>query len=155
MKSVILSLVMIASASALAVDQNSSWSDINASYATDVKAPQVAFAAGEATSFITVFDVCVTGEILQTTKAFDVYKQVRTGGSHGQLDLVVVGQEILATPISYVGYVPKNGKNSEPVAMTFTYPLVNNIDVYSPKLNNKTSEQNLLFTKVYVIPACK
>ena len=152
MKNLLLVASLVFSASAFAVDANSTWSDINASFKTDVHAPQVAFAAGEATSFVSIFDTCIDGDMIKTLEAKDIYSQNYI--SKGNVELVVVGQEILSTALSYTVMVPVSRNSEAMKSLEITIPVNNNIDVFAATAT-KYQEKTLLFTKTFTIPACK
>lgn len=151
MKNVLLASVMMFSVSAFALDASSSWQEINASYKTDVRAPKVAFAAGQATSFISIFDTCIAGDKIQTSKAFDVYAQ--TGNAKlGNLELVVVGQEVLTADLTTTKTF--TNKNGQEMVITETIPMKNEIEVYE-NVSRKNTEARLMFTKSFEIPSCQ
>jgi hypothetical protein len=152
MKTLLIAASLICSASAFAIDANSSWSEINASYKTDVKAPQVGFAAGNATSFYSIFETCVDGDMVKTIEAKDVFEQVRHGKN--DVELVVVGQEVLSHAKTYKETINVGGHgSSREVEITVTIPTNNMIDVYSKVAKNQ--EATKLFSKAFSIPACK
>ena len=154
MKNLLLVSSLVFSASAFAVDQNSSWSEINASYKTDVRAPQVFFKTGEATTAYSIFETCIAGDNVQTIEAKDVYEQVRHGKN--DVELVVVGQEILSHAKTYKSTITTGGShgNQNTVEITVTIPTVNSIEVYE-KVQKPNMDTRLLFTKSFTIPACK
>lgn len=151
MKNLLLATSLVFSASAFALDANSSWSEINASYKTDVKAPQVGFAAGEATTFYSIFETCVDGDLIKTIEPKDVYTQVNHG--KGNTELVVVGQEILSHAKTYKVMMPAGSHGDRQIEVTVTIPVNNQIDVYTRA--PKDSQEYKLFTKSFTIPACK
>jgi hypothetical protein len=152
MKKVLLAMALLVSANVFALGADSSWQEINASYATDVRAPQIFFASGEATTAYSIFETCVNGEMMQTIGPKDVYVQVRHGKN--DVELVVVGQKVLSTPRTYTKTIYTGGHgNQHPVDVVITTPLFNNIDVFE-KVDHRR-DANFMFTKSYTIPACK
>lgn len=151
MKMLLLASSLFLSANVFAIDANSSWDQINASYKTDVRAPQVGFAAGEATTFYSIFETCVDGDTIKTIEPKDVYEQVRHGKDN--VELVVVGQEVLSHPRTYKVMVPAGDHGNAQKEITITIPAENQIDVYSRA--QKDNEAVKLFTKSFTIPACK
>ena len=149
MKNLLIIAALFVGGNAFALSQNSSWEEINASYKTNVKAPQVAFAAGQATSFVTVFDVCHAGDTVRTTKAMPIYKQVRHG--RDGMELVQVGSEVLETSSSYTVTIDPEHGPSRTVNMEIGR--FYNIDVFAASRNDR-SEGNLLFTKSFTMPIC-
>jgi hypothetical protein len=152
MKNLLLASSLIFSATAFAIDSSSSWSEINASYKTDVRAPQVGFAAGEATTFYTIFETCVDGDMIKTIEAKDIFTQINHGKEN--TEIVVVGQEVLSHLKSYVVMMPVGNHGLETKAVTITIPVQNNIEVYE-KVQTKNGEGRKLFTKSFSIPVCK
>ncbi len=151
MKTLLLAATLIFSANSFAVTVNSSWSDINAAYNTDVKAPQVAFKAGEATTFYSIFETCVSGDKVLTAEPKDVYTQVRHGKN--DVELVVVGQEVLSHAKTYTSTIPAGNHGQSTVEITVTIPTVNKIEVFEKSVKNG-QEGRKLFTKTFTIPAC-
>lgn len=152
MKNLLLVSSLVFSASAFAIDANSSWEAINASYKTDVKAPQVFFAAGEATTAYSIFETCVDGDMIKTIEAKNVFEQVRHGKN--DVELVVVGQEVLTHAKTYTKMINVGGShNQKEIEITVTIPTVNKIEVYE-KVQSKNQEARKLFTKTFTIPAC-
>jgi hypothetical protein len=154
----IATATLVLSTSAFALNVNSTWEEINASYKTDVKAPQVFFTTGEATTAYSIFETCVAGDKINTVEPKDVYVQVRHG-NHEAAELVVVGQEILSHDKTYTIMINQGGKNGNQrqVPVVVTIPTVNQIDVFAknPSANHGNMDQVKLFTKTFVIPACK
>ena len=151
MKSLLLASSLMFSVAAFAVDQNSTWGEINASYKTQVNAPEVGFAAGQATTFYSIFETCVDGDTIKTIEPKDVYSQINHG--KGNIELVVVGQEVLSHPMTYSIQVPVGNHSEEKKTIEVTIPVNYNIDVFAA--HTKNQEAQLMFTKSYSIPACK
>lgn len=150
----ILSIALVlASVNAFAVSKNNSWAEINASRLTDVRAPQVAFAAGQATSFVSVFDVCHAGDTVRTTKAMPIFEQVRYAGRDGGTELVQVGSEVLETASSYTVVVERE-KGSPTKTIEIQIGRNYSIPVYAAH-TGKDREEQLMFTKSFVMPLCK
>lgn len=155
MKALFLSLLtLIACSSAFAtVNANSSWEEINATPYLNPKAPTVYMGRS-----IDYMMVCRNGDRLQTTKPVDI-TETRTYGD--RQEVVVVGREILSTPIHYSQVIEncfsQGGQNSRTVCkkhrVTGSYPMTVQVPVYQ-LLTPKRTYQQYRFTKSYTIPNC-
>jgi hypothetical protein len=149
MKSFIVLSIMALSLSSYALDANSSWSEIFASRKTFVHLPQVAFAAGSATSFLSVEKLCYTETSIKTIEAQQIYAP----GSSDRQSIVDAGKEILSTSRTYTMMIsPRDHGGEVPVVMTI--PTSYNITVYAAS-NNDRDPSRVLFTKVLALPACQ
>lgn len=120
------------------------------SFALDVRAPQIFFNAGEATTAVSVVETCVDGDFIKTNEMKEVFAHVRQGKKDV---LVVAGEEILSHPRTYTKTINVGGdKHPKEIEVVVTIPLKYEIDVYS--YGHGDREGKFLYTKSFTIPAC-
>jgi hypothetical protein len=154
MKNVIAILSVLLSLNSFAVTANNTWEEIQAARNISIKAPTVAFDAGAALTFISVLDLCVNVDEVNTLVPFNVYKHVVIGHRN---DLEVIGHKILSKPLTYTQTVWRKlpGSSTEvQVEVTETIAQNYKIDVVS-KMDGSSNEGNKLFTKEFLMPLCK
>lgn len=111
------------------------------------RAPQIPFAAGEATTFVAVTEVCFNGEEFETVNAKPVFAHVK----HGKEDsVVVVGSEILKAPRTYTTTISygKDGRFERTIEVT--RPL--NYSIEYVKAGKET--EVVVKTASFTVPAC-
>lgn len=149
MKSVIVLSIALLSLNSFALDANSSWTEIFASRKTNVQLPQVSFAAGEVTSFLSVEKLCYTETAIKTIQPQDVF--VHGGGEHGNIS--ATGKEILSTSRVYTMMIPV-GEHGPGQAVVMSIPIKYNIIVLAASYGDRDSNR-VLFTKALNLPACQ
>jgi hypothetical protein len=150
MKSLLTTAILALSLNAFAIDANSTWSEIFSSNKVAVQLPQVSFLAGEVTSLVSIDQVCFTSSSIETINTQYTYAHTQRGNE----SLVVTGQEILKTGLTFNRYLPVgNGDNAPLVAFPEAIPLSYNLVVRAAQ--NGDHEGRALFTKVYALPACQ
>ncbi len=118
-------------------------------FALDVRAPKVFFKAGAVTTAVSVLELCVNGDELQTLNEKPVFKHVKVGKEH---DIAVVGYEVLSTARTFEKTIPagKDGRNEK--VITVTLPLDYSIEVYSDSRGDR--EGTFVRSFDFSIPAC-
>ncbi len=150
MKSILATAILALSLNVMATTANSSWSSILASRNMDVQFPKISFLAGEATSFVSIDQVCHTETSIQTIKPQYIYSH--TGKENGS-SIVATGKAILTTGLTFKRYLPAgSGDHAELVAVEEVIPLSYRLEVRS--VSNGDRDGHVLFTKTFNIPAC-
>lgn len=146
-------LVAGSSASAATVNRNSSWTEIMENKKTLVSVPQIPFPAGEATTFVNVFGVCVDEGMMRTIRPMNIYAHV---GNKDNSGIEVVGQDYLETPRKYKKQYnlgsEKHGDRFEVIEEQ--YSLKYDIEVHRVGYG-KADIDAPWFTKSYTIPNCQ
>lgn len=152
MKAFVLSffVAIISSAAIASVDANSSWAEINRLPFMIPKAPTVYMGRS-----IDYMFVCQNGSRLQTMKPVDI-TETRSRGHRDEV--VVVGREVLSTPIHYSqmqedcvyrGHADRLVCHKHLVSGY--YPLTVSVPVYQQLSPKRTVYR---FTKIYTVPQC-
>lgn len=151
--SLVFALVSLSAFSAHAlVTADSSWDEILRVKYLDVKAPTVYMGRS-----IDYMFVCQEGDRLRTMKPVDI-TETRTYGD--RQEVVVVGREILSTPIDYTQTVEdcfwnNNQRICKDVEIHGSYPLTVMVPVYRHISNHNADHWTLLFRKPYTVPPCE
>ena len=149
MKSLLSLAVMALSLNAFAVNANSPWSEIFAARNVEVQMPQVSFLTNEATSLVSIDQVCFTQTTIQTIKPQTIYTHSNSNDNAGLND---AGKAILVTGRSFVRYLPGPNDRSDMTAVAEEIPLSYKLEVRGPSTANH--DGRVLFTKIYNLPAC-
>lgn len=118
--------------------------------AIDVRAPQISFNAGEATTFVSVLEVCHNGDAFETLNEKEIFAHVREGKTD---NLVVVGYDVLSRPRTFTKTISTGKDGNREEVVTVTLPLNYTIEYYSNRRGKV--EGSLLYTKSFSVPACK
>ncbi|MDG0815034.1 hypothetical protein [Bdellovibrio svalbardensis] len=153
MKSLLLSITMLLMASSVfaSINPNSSWEEIFAARGPyRIAAPTVYMGRSIDYTF-----VCKSGDMLRTKKPVDIV-ETRVG-NHGPTKFVVVGHELLSTPIRYSLQQDQCDQTHErtvctPHVVAGEYPLTVLVNVYKTTL--KEQREYLWFKKPYTVPNC-
>lgn len=154
MKNILLVLMSAASITSFAaINTSSSWGDIKTSTKVIANAPTIPFSTGKAgTTYVSVLDVCTSGDKLLTMNKQSTYDINTTDDSQ---EMVKTGEEVLSTPIKFSTLVA-SANESDFSFINSERPLEYQIAVTDIGLNTDTqSEGKQLFTRSYKIQPCK
>lgn len=150
MKRIIGAFALLFGAQAFAVTADSNWDEIKRDYSVLEQPQKISFTAGEATTFVNIFNVCWRSEnkTVETIKALPVYEHVNLG--HDRDELKVVGHAVLSRPIHYIAEIGGDEKGRAPVRLRASIARTYDVPVYK----NHSNREQLLFTKSYTLPEC-
>lgn len=154
MKTLLALALVIVSAQAFSLSNNSSWQEITDARNISIKAPTVGFNAGAAKTYVSVLELCVRGSKVETLVEMPIFE-------HAIIDnrntLKVIDNAVLTQDISYEQVVYRKINNfgpTVPVTITGTIALDYNIDVYTRYMGT-SHDGDKLFTKAFRIPHCQ
>jgi len=166
MKNLIAMAALLFASSTLAISENDSWSDIKA----EVKANHKLKITGDYAyvgQIVSIFDVCTDGENFTTTKKLPVYKMVRVSrhmDNDGERDgwtSKIVGYKFRSYPLNAIQtqrVCDAKDKNCKYVEVEFnqnTEKMVSVEKFVKTQGSERREVFTTLFSKLYVVPACK
>jgi len=120
------------------------------SFALIERAPQISFNAGEATTFVSVLDTCIDGDTFKTIIEKEIFAHIRSGKSD---KLVVVGNEILSRPRTYVTTISSGKDGRFEKEITVTLPLDYTIEYLSNAHGDNDAQ--VVYKKSFIVPTCE
>ncbi len=117
---------------------------------------------------VSVFDTCIDGDTLRTTRMFPKYKRMYVGKTHFGTDEdgykdVLIGNEYLSYPINYTTrdkVCNNHGKRCREVKKDVSTETIKNVKVkkvvvYKPNSDRPREVEQDYFRKEYIIPYCQ
>lgn len=146
----VLALTMMTQAQASRLSVNSSWSEILDTKNVQTQAATVAMQAGDATSFISVLDVCALNESqYMTVEEQNIWEVTRI---NSRTESRVVGAGRLVGSNRYVSMMKISSSEYRPIERTIEREQM--VDVMF-KIVGSSSSPVKLFSKKFVIPDCQ